>query len=110
MQMKAFMNLVEVDEMTQAEIVAAMVSGTAEAQSEAMVKMISQRVPIMTLARAEAMAKRAKKSRNAMINLLLETGLDNVESLLANTTKKSINASVAKAVKAMVKDAETITE
>jgi predicted DNA-binding protein len=61
-----------------AEFLAGLVSGTASGKSNGYVKAISFRVSVSSLARVDALAGKAKKSRNAMLNLLLSVGLEEV--------------------------------
>lgn len=101
---------VEITEMSQAEIISEMVSGRADHTSQSMVRAISQRVPVTTLSRVEAMANLSKKSRNAMINLLLEAGIDSVFPLLDKKTAKAFHVSSSKIAKAMLENAENLEE
>lgn len=65
-------------EPTQAEILAALVSGTGKIEVVAAQRAISARIDLTTLARVDALAQQGKKSRNEMINMLLDVGCDEV--------------------------------
>ena len=44
---------------------------------------ISVRLPITTVATVEAMAKKSRRSRNQMMNLIIESGLRSIKEHLA---------------------------
>jgi tyrosyl-tRNA synthetase len=69
-------------QMTTAEEVVALLHGTAEKWSQAETRPVLSRIAVYRLAQIDAMAAMAKKSRNAMVNMLLEVGLDSVQSLV----------------------------
>jgi hypothetical protein len=65
-------------EVSNAQELAAVVAGTGSTQMSAVMKMVSYRIPVHLLAPVDAMAAKSKKSRNAMLNLLIQVGLDEV--------------------------------
>ena len=66
------------NEPTEAQVLASLISGTAKVEVIATQRSISARIDLATLARVDAMAQQAKKSRNEMINMLLSVGCDEV--------------------------------
>ena len=70
--------MAKTNEPTQAQIVAGLISGTAKTDGMSSQRAISARIDLTTLARVDSMAQQAKKSRNEMINMLLEVGCDEV--------------------------------
>lgn len=71
-------------EPTLAEIVAATVSGTGKQESIAVMRSISARIAITTLARVDALAQKSGKSRNEMLNMLLDVACEEVYNNLEN--------------------------
>lgn len=63
---------------TNAQIIASLVSGTGEIASVSSQRAVSARIDFGTLARVDSIAQHAKKSRNEMINLLLDAGIEEV--------------------------------
>lgn len=59
-------------EPTEVEILASLISGTGKVESVAAQRAISARIDIATLARVDSMAQQANKSRNEMLNMLLD--------------------------------------
>lgn len=59
-------------EPTEVEILASLISGTAKVESIAAQRAISARIDVRTLARVDSMAHQAGKSRNEMLNMLLD--------------------------------------
>jgi len=103
----------EVEEVTNTQHVAAMVSGHATGSSIALVKTISYRLPISLLGPVDAMANKAKKSRNAMLNLLLQVGIDEVRRQLDPDAAESLMYSESAALAVLLGDemtTETIEE
>lgn len=66
------------EEILKSEIVAATIFGKGVSHQQFLVRTISYRVPITTLARVDAMAQQAGKSRNTMMNMLLDVGINDV--------------------------------
>lgn len=69
-------------EISNAELLAAVVAGTVKQSSIHSLKPIAYRVPVSLLARVDALAQKSGKSRNSMLNSLLEVGLDALFPLL----------------------------
>lgn len=63
---------------TEAQILASLISGTSKIEVIATQRAISARIDMHTLARVDSMAQQAKKSRNEMINMLLDVACDEV--------------------------------
>src|SRR5437870_4513812 len=72
------MIMVEVQEVSAADVLASVVSGTAKNRMTAAVRAISYRVPVSSLARVDALASKTGKSRNAILNMLVDAGLEEV--------------------------------
>ena len=70
------------NEPSEAEVLASIISGTGQVEAVAAQRNISARIDVFTLARVDAMAHQAKKSRNEMMNLLLEVACDEVSQHL----------------------------
>ena len=70
------------EEVSQAEHIAGILSGTNSTTSTAVVRAVAYRAPIHILAVVDAMAQQAKKSRTSMINMLLQVGIDEVREKL----------------------------
>lgn len=83
------MNAVEV---TPAEMVASLISGTATHQVAAVQKVTSVRLNVYTLARVDAMASKAGKSRNEMVNLLLDVAVQEVYGNLGEEAIQDLQA------------------
>ena len=66
------------EEITKAETVAATIFGKGTSFQQHTVRSINYRVPLITLARVDAMAQQAGKSRNTMMNMLLDVGINDV--------------------------------
>ena len=66
------------NEPTEAQIVASIISGTGKQETIAAMRTISARIIFATLARVDAMAQKAGKSRNEMINMLLDLACNEV--------------------------------
>ena len=71
--------------------VAAMISGTAEVAFSFSARAISLRIPEHVLARIDAMAKLAGKSRNTMAVYLLEGAIEQVEESIDQPTMTRLN-------------------
>lgn len=100
------------EEVSQAQHVAGIISGTAKTSSTASVKSVAYRAPVHLLAAVDAMAVHAKKSRNAMINLLLQVGIDEVrENLDQQDVIEKLSALEFEALQGYdLQSSETITE
>lgn len=72
----------ETEYISQAEHVAAILSGTAKTTMTAATRAVAYRAPIHILAVVDAMAAHSGKSRNSMLNSLLQVGIDEVRENL----------------------------
>jgi hypothetical protein len=88
------MNEIEVP--TNTQHVAAMVSGHASSRSQSVSKTISYRAPVFLIGAIDAMAQKSGKSRNAMMGLLLQVGIDEVRRELDPEVAQSLRVSEAK--------------
>lgn len=82
----------KVNEVSAAEMLASVVSGSGEHISVMSVKPISFRIPLDALARVDALAGKANKSRNAMLNMLVDVGLQEVLRRLPEKTFEEIQS------------------
>lgn len=73
------------------EHLANVISGTGTHAMKAAARSISYRIPVYDLARLDAMASVAGKSRNAMLNLVVSAGLDEVWKLLPKNVQKQVS-------------------
>jgi hypothetical protein len=64
----------------QLDVAAGVLFGTADALHKAQVVPAMVRLPVYTMAKIDAYARRAGKSRNAVVNLLCEVGLEELAS------------------------------
>lgn len=78
-------------ELSNAELLAGVVAGTVKQSSWQAVKHIDYRIPIWLVAKVDALAKKSGKSRNSMLNSLVEVGLDAVLPLLKSDDAKELN-------------------
>ena len=78
-------------EISNAEFLAAVVAGTVKQSSIHSLKPIAYRVPVWLLARVDALAQKSGKSRNSMLNSLLEVGLDALFPLLNPADAQDVN-------------------
>lgn len=104
------MNEVEV---SNTEHVAAMLSGNATTKSISAVKVVAYRVPMHLLGPVDGMAKTAGKSRNAMLNLLVQVGIDEVRKQLSDDAAEALVLAESEAFSLLLGDAsptETLTE
>jgi len=84
--------MTELFEPTKSQQVAAVIGKTGKFSAISAAKAVSYRVPIHTLARVDAMAEQAGKSRNSMLNLLLEVALDQVGSELSEAVFQEVQS------------------
>lgn len=70
------------EEVSQAQHVAGIVSGTSSQKGVAAVRPVAYRAPVYLLAIVDSMAAQSKKSRNQMLSLLLQVGIDEVRDNL----------------------------
>lgn len=69
------------------DLVAGVIAGTAKTTSRSAVKSVSYRAPIQILARIDALASKAGKSRNKTISMLLDVG---IEELFVRLKEKDV--------------------
>lgn len=81
----------EVIEVTSADMVAAAIERTGTSRMAAVVQGVHYRAPLTTLARVNAMAKRAGKSRNSMMTMLLNVGLEQVQLSLGKKVAREVS-------------------
>lgn len=77
-------------EPTMGEVIAGMFEGRATASSSAQLAPLSGRVPVYVMAKLDAMATRASKSRNAMLNLVIEAGLQAIEEHVSEEVREEL--------------------
>ena len=82
---------------TAAEMVAAVLSGSGQTSGRAVLVPLSTRVPSFLVARLDAMAAKSGKSRNSLVALVLEAGLESISSHLDERTKKELRKLEAEA-------------
>lgn len=83
------MNTVQI---SPAEMVASLVSGTATHQAAAVQKVTSVRLNVYTLARVDALAAKAGRSRNEMVNMLLDVAVQEVYGNLGEEVIQDLQA------------------
>lgn len=100
------------EEVSQAAHVAGILAGTNTNAMTAAVRPVAYRAPVHLLAVVDAMAAHSKKSRNAMINLLLQVGIDEVrENLDQQDIIEKLSVLESQALQGYdLQTAETITE
>lgn len=79
-------------EPTEVEILASLISGTAKVESVAAQRAISARINVTTLARVDSMAQQSKKSRNEMLNMLLDVACSEVYNKLESEVIQELQA------------------
>lgn len=84
-------------EISQADHVAGIISGTAKNSMRAAAYAVSYRVPMHLLSAVDAMAAESRKSRNAMLNLLVQVGIDEVREKLDQDVAERLTVQEAKA-------------
>ncbi|MDH0383725.1 hypothetical protein [Comamonas aquatica] len=78
-------------EVSQAEIAAGMVEGTAKTDYMGETKVISVRIPASMIVLVQAMAQKMGKTRNAAVAMLLEVGLEEVRKRLSDETVQELH-------------------
>lgn len=78
------------NEPTMGEIVAGMFEGRSTAYSSAQLAPLSGRIPVYVMAKLDAMATQAGKSRNAMLNLVIEAGLQAIEAHVSDEVREEL--------------------
>lgn len=100
------------EKVTNTEHVAAMLYGNATTNTVSVVKVVAYRIPVHLLAPVDAMAKKAGKSRNAMLNLLLQVGIDEVRKQLPDDVAEKLTMAESEAFSVLLGDdvSETLEE
>lgn len=88
----------------EAQHVAALIEGNATTNFVGVTKVISARLPLHLLAELEAFAEKSGRSRNAMLAMILDVGLEEVRAGLKAKTVKEIQASSGKKLAALSKE------
>jgi len=91
-------------EVTNTEHVAAIISGNATANSVAVVKVVAYRIPITLLGSVDAMAKKSSKSRNAMLNLIVQVGIDEIRKQLSDDVAENLMLAESEAFSVLLGD------
>lgn len=103
--------LKENSQVSAAEMVASIVVGAGSSINIAAVRSVSYRVPVSMLARVDALAEKSGKSRNAMLNLLVDVGLEEVLSLLSENDFQELQSREMMAIQELLDgETETLTE
>lgn len=71
------------NEVTQAEITASIIEGKGNASYIGATKVISLRLPVFLEAEIQAFAHKSGKTRNGMVAMLLQTGIEQVKQHLS---------------------------
>lgn len=71
------------NEVTQAEITASIIEGKGNASYLGATKVISLRLPVFLEAEVQAFAHKSGKTRNGMVAMLLQTGIEQVKQHLS---------------------------
>lgn len=99
------------EEVSHAQHVAGILEGTGSNTRTSAVRSVAYRAPIDLLAVVDAMASHSGKSRNSMLNLLLQSGIDEVRENLSDEVIEKLSIAEAKAIEALgVHSLETLTE
>jgi predicted DNA-binding protein len=98
-------------EVTNAQQVASLVSGTGSSTEFSASKSVAYRIPVHLCAVVDSMAAKAGKSRNAMLNLLVQVGIDSVRSQLQDDVVEALQHGEAEALSRLLNETtETIAE
>ena len=95
------------DEVTKLDILMAMIEGSGDVEYQGAVKTVSVRMELFELANVDALAQLAGKSRNVMINRLIEAALEMVWSTASKATQKQISAARKEHMQALLETAES---
>jgi hypothetical protein len=83
---------------TNAQMVAMVVSGNGTSYEASRAKAVAYRMPVYLCAVVDSMAANGKKSRNAMLNLLVSAGIDAVRSQLKDDVIETLQIGEAEAM------------
>ena len=92
------------EEITKAEHLASVLSGTGTTKLNADARPVLSRLPTWTLAEVDAMAAMANKSRNSMIIHLLDCGLEEVRKQLSEDKAQLLNEKITQGLMKMTAD------
>lgn len=96
----------ETEFVTQAEHVAGVIAGIGSNINTHSAKALVYRCPIDILVVVDSMASQAKKSRNAMLTLLLQVGIDEVRENLDVVTIEKLSVAEAQSIQQHYADAD----
>lgn len=101
----------EVQDVSAVDVLASVVSGTGKHRSISVARPVSYRVPIATLARVDALAEKAGKSRNSMLNMLVDVGLEELFSRLSQENLEEVQSREMYAIQVLLDGQnESLTE
>ena len=86
------------EEISRADAVADLLSGNAKGSLTAVFRPIAYRAPVHILAVVDAMAVLSKKSRNAMLNILLSVAIEEVRGKLDSSVMEKLQIEESKAI------------
>ena len=78
------------NEVTQAEITASIIEGKGNSSYIGATKVISLRLPVFLEAEIQAFAHKSGKTRNGMVAMLLQTGIEQVKQHLSDEVLEEI--------------------
>ena len=103
--------MIEFEKVPAADLVASVVSGTGSKSSASVVRALSYRVPVHTLALVDALSQKSGKSRNAMLNMLVDVGLEEVISRLSVDDCQEVHSREMLAIQSLMSsETETLVE
>ena len=79
------------NEISQAEITASIIEGTGKSSYHGATKVISLRLPVFLEAEIQAFAHKSGKTRNGMVAMLLQTGIEHVKQHLSSDALEEID-------------------
>ena len=82
--------IVDEETISQAEHAAGIIEGRAKTEYMGSTKVISVRLPLTLEAEVQAFAHKSGRSRNAMISILLEAGMEEVRKHISDETAEEI--------------------
>lgn len=85
------------EDVSSVEVLASMVSNLGESRGVFVGKQVSLRIYVHYLAQVDALASRAGISRNAMVNRLLDVGLNALRSHLSDDVAKEVDEATGEA-------------
>ena len=103
--------MLEEEKVSAADMVASVVAGTGSRSSASVVRAVSYRVPVTMLARVDALSEKSGKSRNAMLNMLVDVGLEEVLSRLSEDDFEEVQSREMLAIESLMSsETETLLE